>query len=148
GRGAGRGRPGRGGQAAGAGPGGPAPGGAAMSAESPPPHPTKSAPHHRDFAGTPGPALAGHLPREGGGTEEDDPSPPPAPAGPPPGGGGGMEPIAIMGMAGRFPGARTVDELWENLCQGREAIEDLDDGELAAQGVPPALLANPAYVKR
>src|SRR5262245_61001754 len=34
---------------------------------SPPPHPTKSAPHHRDFAGTPGPAVAGHLPSEGRG---------------------------------------------------------------------------------
>jgi phthiocerol/phenolphthiocerol synthesis type-I polyketide synthase E len=59
-----------------------------------------------------------------------------------------VEPIAVIGMAGRFPGARDVQALWDNLCQGRESIEDLSDEELAAQGVSPKLLADPAYVKR
>src|SRR5581483_3296251 len=32
------------------------------------------------------------------------------------------EPIAIVGMAGRFPGADSVDELWELLREGRDAV--------------------------
>ncbi|MEA2756879.1 MAG: hypothetical protein QOJ54_3168 [Aliidongia sp.] len=40
--------------------------------------------------------------------------------------------IAIIGMAGRFPGADTVEEFWQNLCAGVESITrfaeaDLDD---------------------
>ena len=27
--------------------------------------------------------------------------------------------IAIVGMAGRFPGSSNVDQFWENLVQGR-----------------------------
>ena len=30
--------------------------------------------------------------------------------------------IAIVGMAGRFPGAATVDEFWRNLTEGKESI--------------------------
>ncbi|MEV0170177.1 beta-ketoacyl synthase N-terminal-like domain-containing protein [Streptomyces sp. NPDC050803] len=56
--------------------------------------------------------------------------------------------VAVIGMAGRFPGARTVAEFWDNLCAGRESVVDLDDEELRAQGVPDALLAHPDYVKR
>ena len=33
----------------------------------------------------------------------------------------GLE-IAIIGMAGRFPGADTVDAFWDNLSQGKESI--------------------------
>ncbi|HXR69800.1 SDR family NAD(P)-dependent oxidoreductase [Actinocrinis sp.] len=32
------------------------------------------------------------------------------------------EPIAIVGMAGRFPGADTIDELWDLLREGRDAV--------------------------
>jgi acyl transferase domain-containing protein len=38
--------------------------------------------------------------------------------------------IAIVGMAGRFPGARSVEELWKNLCSGIESIRKLRDDEL------------------
>ena len=58
----------------------------------------------------------------------------------------GLE-IAIVGLAGRFPGAGNVEELWENLVRGVESISRLTDEELAAAGVPPALLADPRYVK-
>ncbi|MEU3963152.1 SDR family NAD(P)-dependent oxidoreductase [Streptomyces buecherae] len=34
----------------------------------------------------------------------------------------GPEPVAIVGMSGRFPGARTVDELWEILTEGRSVV--------------------------
>ncbi|HEX9671406.1 MAG TPA: beta-ketoacyl synthase N-terminal-like domain-containing protein, partial [Thermoanaerobaculia bacterium] len=55
--------------------------------------------------------------------------------------------IAIVGMAGRFPGAKSVAQLWRNLVAERESITFFDDEELRAAGVAPALLADPAYVK-
>jgi acyl transferase domain-containing protein/acyl carrier protein len=55
--------------------------------------------------------------------------------------------IAVIGMAGRFPGARTVGEFWRNLRAGVESLEPYSDEALAALGVPAALLANPSYVK-
>lgn len=56
--------------------------------------------------------------------------------------------IAIIGMAGRFPGARNVREFWENLRDGVESIRSLSDAELLAAGVTPAEIARPDYVKR
>lgn len=58
------------------------------------------------------------------------------------------EPIAVIGLAGRWPGARNVAQFWENLRQGVESIATLTDDQLEAAGVDPALRANPAYVKR
>ena len=55
--------------------------------------------------------------------------------------------IAIVGMSGRFPGARTIDEFWRNLRDGVESVRRMSDDELAAAGVPPALLRDPDYVK-
>ncbi|MFP5205273.1 MAG: type I polyketide synthase [Acidobacteriota bacterium] len=56
--------------------------------------------------------------------------------------------VAIVGMAGRFPGARSVAELWRNLRDGVESIRDLSDAELLANGVAPEELATAGYVKR
>ena len=56
--------------------------------------------------------------------------------------------IAIVGMAGRFPGARGISQFWQNLHDGVESIRSLTDTELLASGVSPEELANPAYVKR
>ncbi len=55
--------------------------------------------------------------------------------------------IAIVGMAGRFPGADSVGEFWELLRAGREGITRFSDEELADAGVPAALRADPAYVR-
>ena len=55
--------------------------------------------------------------------------------------------IAIIGMAGRFPGARNIDEFWQNLRDGVESISFFTDQEVEAAGVDPALLQNPHYVK-
>jgi len=55
--------------------------------------------------------------------------------------------IAIVGMAGRFPGARNLDEYWQNLVNGVESIARLTDQDLSASGIDPALLARPDYVK-
>jgi acyl transferase domain-containing protein len=57
----------------------------------------------------------------------------------------GLE-IAVVGMAGRFPGAPGVDALWANLRAGVESIRHFTDEELIAAGVPESLRANPAYV--
>lgn len=38
--------------------------------------------------------------------------------------------IAIVGMAGRFPGAESVDEFWELLREGKSGIRDLTEDEL------------------
>src|SRR5262245_60728753 len=56
--------------------------------------------------------------------------------------------IAVIGMAGRFPGARDAEELFSNLVNGVESIRDISDRELADHGVDAALLRNPMYVKR
>ncbi len=56
--------------------------------------------------------------------------------------------VAIIGMAGRFPGARNLDEYWSNLRDGVESIRSFADEELLEAGVPPELLRNPDYVKR
>jgi amino acid adenylation domain-containing protein len=55
--------------------------------------------------------------------------------------------IAIVGMAGRFPDAADVEQLWSNLCRGVESVRRFTDEELLASGVAPDLLASPRYVK-
>ena len=37
----------------------------------------------------------------------------------------GHEPIAIIGMSGRFPDARNIEELWQILEAGREAVREI-----------------------
>lgn len=54
--------------------------------------------------------------------------------------------IAIIGMAGRFPKARNIDEFWRNLCEGVEGVSFFSDEELAAAGVN-APKDDPSYVK-
>src|SRR3981081_3927355 len=51
-----------------------------------------------------------------------------------------LEGIAIVGMAGRFPGADSVEEFWANLVVGRESISFFRDTELAASGLDAAEL--------
>ena len=55
--------------------------------------------------------------------------------------------IAVIGMAGRFPGADSIDQLWENLEMGVESISFLDEDELAGVGVDRETMDNPAFVK-
>lgn len=43
---------------------------------------------------------------------------------------GGLERIAIVGMAGRFPGAPDVSSFWRNLCDGQESISFFSGDEL------------------
>jgi hypothetical protein len=55
--------------------------------------------------------------------------------------------IAIIGMAGRFPGAEDVEAFWRNLRDGVESIAFYTDEELLKRGVPAETLADPLYVK-
>ncbi|WP_431684189.1 beta-ketoacyl synthase N-terminal-like domain-containing protein [Kitasatospora sp. KL5] len=55
--------------------------------------------------------------------------------------------IAIIGMAGRFPGDIGVFGLWDLLLSGREAVRDFTDEELRAAGLDPAATA-PGHVRR
>jgi acyl transferase domain-containing protein/enoyl-CoA hydratase/carnithine racemase/acyl carrier protein len=48
-------------------------------------------------------------------------APPPMPVAPLP---TSFEPIAIIGVAGRFPGAESPEAFWENLVAGRDAISE------------------------
>jgi len=58
-----------------------------------------------------------------------------------------IEGIAVIGMAGRFPGAEDLDTFWDNLCQAKNATSFYSDQELLERGVSPDLLRNPFYVK-
>jgi acyl transferase domain-containing protein/thioesterase domain-containing protein/acyl carrier protein len=55
--------------------------------------------------------------------------------------------IAVVGMAGRFAGARNIAEYWHNLRNGIESISTFSEEELLAAGVDPAHLADPNYVR-
>ena len=46
-----------------------------------------------------------------------------------------VEGVAIIGMAGRYPGSRNTQEFWNNLKAGIESISFFSDEELAASGV-------------
>src|SRR5215212_1336043 len=58
-----------------------------------------------------------------------------------------LEGIAIIGMAGRFPGAGNIAEFWRNLRDGVESISFFSDEELLASGIDPAVLREPNYVR-
>ncbi len=58
----------------------------------------------------------------------------------------GLE-VAVIGMAGRFPGALNVSKFWDNLKNGVESVRFFDDEELARAGEPASLVNDPAYVK-
>ena len=55
--------------------------------------------------------------------------------------------IAIIGMAGRFPGATNIDGFWQNLRNGVESISFFSDEELASSGIAPATRRAPNYVR-
>jgi amino acid adenylation domain-containing protein len=54
--------------------------------------------------------------------------------------------IAVIGMAGRFPGADSIDELWKVLSEGRETTTFFSKTELDAS-IPDEIRKDPSYVK-
>lgn len=57
----------------------------------------------------------------------------------------GLE-IAVIGMAGKFPGAPDIRRFWENLKAGIESITFLSVEELEELGVPGEMTGDPNYV--
>jgi acyl transferase domain-containing protein/acyl carrier protein len=55
--------------------------------------------------------------------------------------------IAIIGMNGRFPGAKNIDEFWDNLKNGRESITHFTNDQLLATSINKTVINDPNYVK-
>ncbi|HEX6756702.1 MAG TPA: beta-ketoacyl synthase N-terminal-like domain-containing protein, partial [Mycobacteriales bacterium] len=58
----------------------------------------------------------------------------------------GAEPVAIVGMSARVPGAEDVEKFWANLVDGVESVSFFSREELRAKGVPERTLDNPDFV--
>lgn len=55
--------------------------------------------------------------------------------------------IAVIGMTGRWPGAKNLQEFWQNLRNGVETISFFCADELQKSGIDPAIISDPNYVK-
>ncbi len=55
--------------------------------------------------------------------------------------------VAIIGMAGRFPKAKNIDEYWQNLENGSDCISFYENEELIEAGCDPEAIKNLDYVK-
>lgn len=55
--------------------------------------------------------------------------------------------IAIIGLSCRFPGAKSIEQYWENLSTGKETITFFSQEELVKAGVPESVVKDPYYVK-
>ena len=58
----------------------------------------------------------------------------------------GLE-IAIIGMAGQFPGAEDVDRFWQNLKNSEESITSLADQDILNEGEDRSILQDPFYIR-
>jgi acyl transferase domain-containing protein len=58
----------------------------------------------------------------------------------------GLE-IAVIGMSGKFPGAKNLKEFWENLKNDVESISNFSTEELRECGISEHYLENPNYIK-
>lgn len=58
----------------------------------------------------------------------------------------GLE-IAVIGLSGRFPGAKNIGEFWKNLRNGVDSIAVLTSDEILKEGEDEKIVNNPSYVK-
>lgn len=56
------------------------------------------------------------------------------------------DPIAIVGMRGRFPGAEDLDDFWHNLAEGVESITRLSPDDMRSAGIADNVMSLPGYV--
>lgn len=54
--------------------------------------------------------------------------------------------IAVIGVAGSFPGAQNIQEYWENLSKSQESIIHFSKEELVKLGVDKSIIDNSNYV--
>lgn len=57
-----------------------------------------------------------------------------------------MEPIALVGLAGRLPGAATIEDFWRKQRDGVESVTWFSAQELIDAGWPPQMVARSDYV--
>ena len=57
----------------------------------------------------------------------------------------GMQ-VAVIGVSGRFPGARNIHDFWSNLCQGTESITFFEKDKLSPWRMQPGLVNEPNFV--
>jgi acyl transferase domain-containing protein/NAD(P)-dependent dehydrogenase (short-subunit alcohol dehydrogenase family) len=55
--------------------------------------------------------------------------------------------IAVVGMAGRFPGSEDLSGFWNTLVEGRNCISYFTPEEMIAIGVPAEQVAQPSYIR-
>ena len=55
--------------------------------------------------------------------------------------------VAVIGISGRFPGARNIGEFWDNLCNGVNSIGHFTDEQVIEEGITPQMVKKPGYVK-
>lgn len=55
--------------------------------------------------------------------------------------------VAIIGMAGRFPGSKNINAYWQTLKEGIERISFFSDDELEVENMSAEDLGNPNFVK-
>ncbi len=58
-----------------------------------------------------------------------------------------LDGIAVIGMSGRFPGAKNLEEFWQNLRNGVESITFFSAKELEDSGINPAVVNHPNYIR-
>ncbi|MGE0158279.1 MAG: SDR family NAD(P)-dependent oxidoreductase [Gemmatimonadales bacterium] len=56
--------------------------------------------------------------------------------------------VAVVGLGGRFPGARSLAEFWDNIQSGVESLTQFSEDELQTAGVLPAVRNAPGYVSK
>jgi phthiocerol/phenolphthiocerol synthesis type-I polyketide synthase E len=55
--------------------------------------------------------------------------------------------VAIVGLAGRFPGADDLDEFWRNISSGVECLDVPTDADLDSAGVTLDIRSSPNFVR-
>jgi amino acid adenylation domain-containing protein len=58
----------------------------------------------------------------------------------------GLE-VAVIGMAGVFPGAENIHEFWDNLKNGVESIVFFSDEDLKESGMSPTVYNDPDFIR-
>lgn len=58
-----------------------------------------------------------------------------------------LQGIAIVGMAGRFPGARDIEGFWRNVRDGVESITFFTEEDAVSAGIDPVVIKDPKYVR-
>ncbi|MBA4055353.1 MAG: hypothetical protein C0490_11625, partial [Marivirga sp.] len=55
--------------------------------------------------------------------------------------------IAIIGLAGQFPGADNIEKYWNNIRDGVESVSFFSEEELLNEGISKDLISSKSYVK-